>query len=131
MKTYAFRLHPGMDLRQELVRFAAEKQLKAAFVMTCVGSLQRANLRLANKPTATVYEDKFEIDSLVGTLSLDGPHLHITLSDSNGNVIGGHVFDGCLIYTTAEIVLGELEDVSFRRTVDPKTAYDELIISPK
>jgi len=131
MKTYAFRLHPGMDLRQELVRFAAEKQLQAAFVMTCVGSLRRVNIRLANQPTGTLYEDKFEIDSLVGTLSPDGPHLHVVLSDGKGQAIGGHLLDGNLIYTTAEVVLGELEDICFRREIDPETTYDELIICPR
>jgi uncharacterized protein len=130
MKTFAFRLQPGMDLRQELLRFAHAQQLQAAFIMTCVGSLQQANLRLANKPAGTRYEDKFEIISLVGTLSPDGPHLHIALSDGNGGCIGGHVLDGCLIYTTAEIVLGELEDVRFRRATDILTTYDELVIDP-
>lgn len=131
MKTYALRLHPHQDLRIELESFAQANQLKAAFVMTCVGSLRHAALRLANKDDTTYYEDKFEILSLVGTLSPDGPHLHIALADGAGRCTGGHVQLGNLIYTTAEIVIGELTDVVFARPIDPETTYDELTISAR
>ena len=131
MRTFALRLHPGQDPRRELVAFAQQHGLQAAFVLTCVGSLRRAALRLANQPTTTYYDDKFEICALVGTLSPDGPHLHIALSDGRGVSIGGHLQEGSEIYTTAEIVLGELTDVVFSRPLDPETTYDELVISPR
>jgi hypothetical protein len=44
---------------------------------------------------------------------------------------GGHVQDGNVVRTTAEIVLGELTDVAFRRPVDPETGWDELEIRPR
>jgi predicted DNA-binding protein with PD1-like motif len=128
MKTFAFRLHPHQDLLLELEMFARAHGLRAAFVMTCVGSLRHAALRLANKDDTTHYEDKFEILSLVGTLSPDGAHLHIALADGAGRTVGGHVMAGNLVYTTAEIVVGELDDLVFTRPVDPETTYDELHI---
>lgn len=131
MKTYALRLRPHQDLRAELEAFAKANDLKAGFIMTCVGSLRHAALRLANQPDTTHYEDKFEILSLVGTLSPDGPHLHIALADGTGKTIGGHVQAGNLIYTTAEIVIGELDDVTFSRPIDPETTYDELVVSQR
>ena len=131
MRTFALRLHPGQDPRRELVAFALQHGLQAAFVLTCVGSLRRAALRLANQPTTTYYDDKFEICSLVGTLSPDGPHLHVALSDGCGVSIGGHLQEGSEVYTTAEIVLGELTEVVFSRPIDPETTYDELVISPR
>jgi predicted DNA-binding protein with PD1-like motif len=94
-----------------------------------VGSLRRAALRLANQPTTTYYDDKFEICALVGTLSPDGPHLHIMLADGRGVGLGGHLQEGSEVYTTAEIVLGELTEVVFSRPLDPETTYDELVIS--
>ena len=131
METYALRLRPNQDLRHELETFAAAHDLRAAFILTCVGSLRHAALRLANKPDTTHYEDKFEIVSLVGTLSKDGPHLHISLSDGTGAMIGGHLQLGNLIYTTAEIVIGELSDKVFSRPIDPATTYDELEIADR
>jgi predicted DNA-binding protein with PD1-like motif len=131
MRTYALRLHPGQDPRRELVAYAQAHGLRAAGVLTCVGSLRKAALRLANQPHTTYYEAKYEICSLVGTLSPDGPHLHITLSDGQGVCVGGHLQEGSEIYTTAEIILIELEDVVFSRPIDPETTYDELVISPR
>jgi predicted DNA-binding protein with PD1-like motif len=131
MKTYALRLRPHQDLRLALEAFAKANDLRAGFIMTCVGSLRHAALRLANKDETTHFDDKFEILSLVGTLSPDGPHLHIALADGAGKTIGGHLQAGNLIYTTAEIVIGELDDLAFSRPVDPETTYDELTVSKR
>lgn len=76
----------------------------------------------------TTFEGPFEIVSLVGTLSGGEGHLHISLSDKNGKVIGGHVIGDLDIYTTAEIVLGECENTSFLREYDSETGYDELVV---
>jgi hypothetical protein len=129
MQIFALRLHPGQDVGLELSRFVAEHSLKAAFVLTCVGSLRQAALRLANQPDTTLYEDKFEIVSLVGTLDAEGYHLHISLSDGQGRTIGGHLMTGCLVYTPAELVLGEMETAVFSREFDPESGYPELKIS--
>ncbi len=126
MKTYALRLSPGQDLRKELEAFTRSENLQAGFIITCVGSLQQVMIRPANQQTALKRMEKFEIVSLVGTLSPDGPHLHIALSDSLGNTIGGHLLDGNLIYTTAEIVLGEAQSLRFSRETDPVTTFKEL-----
>ena len=74
------------------------------------------------------FEGKFEIVSLVGTFSLDGCHLHISLSDKDGNVIGGHLKEGCAIFTTAEIVISEIENMVFFREMDESTGFKELIV---
>ncbi|MEH2445742.1 MAG: DUF296 domain-containing protein [Nostoc sp.] len=34
-----------------------------------------------------------------------GVHLHIAISDQEGKTIGGNLDDGCIIYTTTEIVI--------------------------
>jgi len=129
MKTFALRLHPGQDLKQSLVAFSREHNLRAGFILTCVGSLSRAGLRLAARPETTLYEDNFEIVSLTGTLCPDGSHLHISISDGRGVTLGGHLQNGNIVRTTAELVIGELEGVSFSRLPDPQTGYDELVVT--
>jgi uncharacterized protein len=77
-------------------------------------------------------EDKFEIVSLVGTLGHDsGVHLHASISDGMGKTIGGHLVDGNIIYTTAEIIIGEVLDVHFSRRLDSISTYNELFIEQK
>jgi predicted DNA-binding protein with PD1-like motif len=50
------------------------------------------------------------------------------VSDSTGRTIGGHLLDGCRVYTTAEIVLGELPALAFTREIDPTFGYRELAV---
>jgi predicted DNA-binding protein with PD1-like motif len=128
MQTYTLRLKPGQDLRRELEAFAFTQKLRAGLVLTCVGSLTQAALRLANAEKTSFFTGHFEIVSLVGTLSPDGIHLHISISDEKGQIVGGHLMEGSLIYTTAEIVLGELAGIVFHRPIDPQTGYDELVV---
>lgn len=127
----AIRLKPGQDLKKELDQLVINNQIDAACVITCVGSLTKAILRLANQPGTTEFEGKFEIVSLTGTLSRHGSHYHISLSDGTGKTIGGHLWEGCLIYTTAEIVLGILTETIFTREMDAETTYDELVVKTK
>jgi uncharacterized protein len=126
MQTYAFRLKPGQDLKVELDRFAQDRQLEAACVLACVGSLTRAELRFANQPGPSVLEGHFEIVSLEGVLSVHGSHYHIAISDGEGKTWGAHLLEGCRVYTTAEIVIGELPGLRFLRKPCPESGYDEL-----
>lgn len=131
MSVHALRLRPGEDLLDSLNAFVARCGLRAAFVVTCVGSLTRATLRYANQRGPSVITGHFEIVSLVGTFSpgAGGAHLHASISDGDGRVIGGHVLAGCTVYTTAEVVLGEALALSFSRPVDPATTWDELEVT--
>lgn len=128
MKVFALRLKPDQDLRQSLKTFAKEQNLKAGFILTAIGSLKHAKIRFANQSVSTVLNDKFEIISLNGTLATTGIHLHIAIADKEGKILAGHLDDGCIIYTTAEIVIGASEEFSFIRTIDKQTGYKELEI---
>lgn len=128
MQVFALRLKPDQDLRQSLKSFAQEQKIKAGFILTAIGSLKQAKIRFANRDASTVLTDKFEILSLNGTLANTGVHLHIAIADQAGKTIGGHLDDGCIIYTTAEIVIGASKEFSFIRTVDEQTGYTELEI---
>lgn len=130
MNIFATRLKPNQDLKISIVSFVEEHNIQAGFILTAVGSLKKATIRFANQDSYQVFNERFEIVSLVGTLSIHGIHLHISLSDKNGKTIGGHLVDGCLIYTTAEIVIGTSEKLIFQRTVDEMTGYQELEIQP-
>jgi len=131
-RAHALRLHPGDDLRDALLAYVQQHDIKAGAVLTCVGSLTVATLRLANQEGPTEYRGHFEIVSLVGTLSsTGGAHLHLSVSDSTGRTLGGHLLSGCRVYTTAEIVLAELPELEFVRETDPTFGYRELVVKPR
>lgn len=131
MHVHAIRLKPGEDLKLSIERFVKEKNIEAGWLATCVGSLMNYNLRFANQPAGTSGSGHFEIVSLVGTLSKNGSHVHLSISDSTGKTIGGHLLEGCKVYTTAEIVIQESKDVIFTREKDGTTPWEELQIKVK
>lgn len=131
VKAYAFRLKPGEDLKQGIQKFITEKQIKAGWISTCVGSLTHYSIRFANQPNANTDSGHFEIVSLTGTVSVNGSHIHISLSDSTGKTIGGHLMEGCKIYTTAEIVILASNTFVFKREKDGTTPWEELKVEEK
>lgn len=130
-RCHALRLEPGEDLRAGLEAFVAEHDIVAAAVLTCVGSLRPARLRLAGGNEIAEIEGPLEIVSCVATLSKHGCHVHIAVADEQGRVSGGHLSTGSRVYTTAEIVLAELPHFEFRREPDAATGYRELVIRPR
>ncbi|MCW3073213.1 MAG: DNA-binding protein [Flaviaesturariibacter sp.] len=130
-KTHAFRLKPGADLKQEIAAFVKAENIKAGWIACGVGSLTSYNIRFANQPTGNNGFGHFEIVSLTGTVSINGSHLHISVSDSSGKTIGGHLLDSNIIYTTAEIVIQETDDVVFTREKDGSTPWKELQVKKK
>ena len=128
MKVMPLRLPPGADLRRALEAWMGEQQEQAGCLISAVGSLSLAQLRLAGATQATAIHGELEILSLSGTLSPDGAHLHIAVSDSKGAVIGGHICAGSLVRTTAELVIGLLPEWQFSRKLDLATGYAELQI---
>ncbi|MGC4053583.1 MAG: DUF296 domain-containing protein [Paludibaculum sp.] len=88
-------------------------------------------MRYADRPGATVREGRFEIVSLVGTVDAGSMHVHLSVSDGRGRTVGGHLMEGCRIYTTAEIAIGELPGLRFTREKDEASGYDELKVQQK
>lgn len=125
-KSFAIRLKPGADLKKSIQAFVDEHQLQAAWVVTCAGSLTGYQIRFANQPAGNSGTGHYEIVSLGGTLSVNGSHLHISISDSTGHTIGGHLMEGCIVYTTAEIIIQSSTELIFTRKKDGTTAWEEL-----
>jgi predicted DNA-binding protein with PD1-like motif len=130
MNMRPLRLHPGEDLRAVLEAIAAREFPNGAFVVCGIGSLSVAMLRLAASPAPQRLDGALEIIGLAGSLSTDGAHLHMSIADSEGRVLGGHVGPGCIVRTTAEILLAPVEGVRLERRFDPATGYAELVIEP-
>jgi len=125
-RVHAFRLLPGQDLQAGIQRFVDEHGIEAGWIETCVGSLTEWSLRFANREEGTKGSGHFEIVSLCGTVSKNGSHLHLAISDGDGRTIGGHLLAGNRVYTTAEIVIGESPAHVFTRSKDGSTPWAEL-----
>jgi uncharacterized protein len=131
IRIHTIRLHPGEDVLPALKKFVFEKNIEAGFIMSAVGSLTQYHIRFANQPVGTMGAGHFEVVSLSGLLSINGNHVHISVSDSTGSTIGGHLLDGNLVYTTLEVVIGEDPDHIYDRETDSTFGYKELVVKPK
>ena len=127
---HVFRLHSGQDLYQEIKKYIEINNIKAGCILTCVGSLNNINIRLANAKDFLKLKQCFEITSLVGNISCnDRIHLHISISDINGKTFGGHLCEtGNIVHTTAEIVIGEMPLLNFKKEKDELSGWNELKI---
>ena len=131
MKEHVFRLHRGDDLRISLERYAKQHDIGAAVIASCVGCVSEARLRDATGSRVQHIPCHCEIVSATGTVSAVRTHVHISLSKEDMTTLGGHLAEGCIINTTAEIVLLELDSCVFGKAYDSETGYDELTITAR
>ena len=127
MKPYLLRLKPNQDIKLELLKYAQERNIKTAFIVSAVGSVSSMKVRIADGKTIASDTYNREVLSLSGTLINGKIHAHIGAISTRMDVFGGHLMEGCIVHTTMEITLLDLtEDVQAERTFDSETGYDEL-----
>lgn len=125
-KVHVLRLRRGEWFKESLARVCQDNSIQAGALLSAVGSLRQVRLRLAGSDRFYESSEPHEIVSATGTLSQSGLHIHVSVSRSDGSVVGGHLVDGCEVYTTIELFLGELDCLLFTREPDEETGYREL-----
>lgn len=128
----AVRLKRGSDLKTSIERFIIDNKLPSATIISAVGSLQKVTLRMAgaqaDRQDIRELKGPFEIVSITGNLGQNRSHIHISVSDKNGDVIGGHLKSPSLIDTTAELVIATESTLIFDTEQDMETGFEELKI---
>lgn len=130
LKPHAFRLTLGTDLKQAVVAYVKQQGILAGSLLSCVGCLSHASIRLANESQSLELDGPLEILTLSGTLTPEHVHLHVSVADKKGRVYGGHLQDGSIVSFTAEVCLAEYTNMSFCREPDPTTGFTELVVKP-
>ena len=129
-RAFVGRLATGSDIVEELERFCAERDIRAAWV-SVLGAVSQATYRYydqENKQYLDVADDgHHEIVSFIGNISLlDGKpylHAHASFADRDGNVAGGHLVRGCTAFV-AEVTIREMTEVDLVRTPDEVTGLN-------
>jgi predicted DNA-binding protein with PD1-like motif/glutaredoxin len=123
MRSQALKLGPGSDLRRSLEQLAIDWNA-SGFVLGVVGNLSRAAFQCPGQAGPTVLEGDLEIITLQGTLSPEGVHLHLSLSDGACQVWGGHLEPGTLVLKGADLLVG------FLAAADPAPVVAEPMERP-
>lgn len=108
MQALPLHLAPGSDVRRSIEQLA-QQQGVSGFVLSVVGNLAQAAFQCPGKSRPTVLSGELEIITLQGTFSPQGVHLHLSFSDSECQVWGGHLEPGSLVLKGADLLLGCLE----------------------
>ncbi len=119
----------GEDLLLSLRTLCEEHNITAGRIEV-LGSVDEARVNYFYKAKQTfdsvLYRKSMEIVSCSGTVStLDGKpfvHVHISLSDHDGQIYGGHLTEGCVLYSSEfTIAVYEYGGTSLERVHDEAT----------
>jgi predicted DNA-binding protein with PD1-like motif len=130
-KVHVFRVKPDQELPAGIVDYCRRNNITSGVVLGIIGSLTNARLNylveLPGKYVPVDYPGPLEIVSAQGSVALKGDelilHIHIQLSSREG-CYGGHLA-GATVFSTAEVVIGEL-DYQLQRYADDYTGLNEL-----
>ena len=93
MEHYFYNFSSGVDVYNSL-NDLHEDHKSTSFLISAVGDLSKVSFKcpLNNKPV--IFEKKLEIVTLSGYIRSTESHLHISASDENCSVFGGHLIPG-------------------------------------
>ncbi len=134
MQSLPIKLVPGSDLRESIQKVGRDQD-KSGFVLGVVGNLSKASFQCPGRSAPTVLEGNLEIITLNGTFTPENVHLHLSLSDADCQVWGGHLEPGTFVLKGAEVLVGLLEHEKFdlihhSETSEIKKARLEIAVMP-
>ena len=130
-KIHIFRVKPGQELAGEIAVYCRQKGVTSAVVIGIIGSVTSLKLNflktLPGKYETVEFKGPLEIVSGQGSVALKDSelivHVHLQVS-SQTECRGGHLVEA-RIFSTAEVVIGEL-DYPLNRYTDEYTGLNEL-----
>ena len=143
-RVLAVRMAPGDDLYGTTLKIIKEKGMKAGVIISVAASLQRATLRnVWQFPNPWPIKDECRIftpiEGPLELLQMSGnitqtengePYLHahatISMGRPEATCFGGHLVEGCIIFSTCEMVIAEIDNLAFMRIMDKQTKVGEV-----
>ncbi len=129
MRSLPLKLAPGSDLRLTLEELARRDGI-SGFVLGVVGNLTQASFQCPGQANPTVLEGDLEVITLNGTLSTEGVHLHLSLSDGACQVWGGHLEPGTIVQKGVDLLIGVLEQRDGSPEQQSSTPRLEIAVLP-
>ena len=100
---YYVSLDPGEEINNTLENLAVKESIKAAWI-NGIGAIRDVEMGYYDIESKTyvrqIFKEDFELTSLIGNISIKDEklysHTHITFSDKDFKVYGGHMFKGTI-----------------------------------
>ena len=119
---------PGEKFLEGLKEVIEKENIRAGVILSGIGSFSTCHIRQTNCGTPpnleTRCQDYYKFDGSVELSSVQGliadgePHLHVTVSE-HYKTIGGHLEEGCIVLTLAEVVILKANELPVTRVVRP------------
>lgn len=118
MAAVPLHLRPGQDVLQSLADFAQAHNC-GGFLLSVVGNLSQAAFQCPGRAEPTLLRGELEIITLNGTIAPSGVHLHLSVSDAECQVWGGHLELGSTVLRGADLLVGLLQSPSALQSSNP------------
>jgi predicted DNA-binding protein with PD1-like motif len=131
-KIHIFRVKPKQELLSEITRYCHEHKISSGVVIGIIGSVESAQLNFLKRLPANYdsvdYSGPLEIVCAQGSIALkdDTPVIHIHIQLSGQDICSGGHLARAIVFSTAEVAIGEL-DYQLRRQTDNYTGLNELL----
>ena len=120
-KIHVFRVTPGEDLLEAMENYCKENNLTSGVIVGIIGSLKIASINFLKTLAANYVNRKFEgpmeIACTQGSVAKYNDdiivHVHLVV-DNEKEARAGHLTKGSIVFSTAEVIIGELEEQLIR-----------------
>ncbi len=128
MKPLRLKLEKGSDIKLSLENLCKTSNING-FVLGVVGDLSVAVFQCPKRKEKTFLEGNLEIITLNGSLSPSSVHLHLSVSDTNCQVWGGHLENGSIALKGVDILIGDLTE--FKSDLVPDKLSPQRVSLPR
>ncbi len=116
MEHYFYNFAAGADVCNSLNELHRGLN-STSFLISAVGDLSKVSFKCPLNEKPVILEKKLEIITLTGFLKSSESHLHISVSDENCSVFGGHLLSGTIVLKSLDILIGVIPNLN-KRLID-------------
>ena len=113
MEHFFYKLVSGVDVHETLIKLQTQHN-SSFFLISAVGDLSGVSFKCPFNEKPTIIKKKLEIITLNGYLTATGSHVHISVSDENCSVFGGHLLSGTTVLKSLDILIGVFPNLKQR-----------------
>ncbi len=126
-----YKLSSGEDVFNSLNELQMNSN-STSFLISAVGDLSKVSFKCPLNEKHINLERKLEIITLNGYITSTVSHVHISVSDENCSVFGGHLLSGTTVHKSLDILIGSIPDLK-QKTIGAVThmaAFVDIYILP-
>jgi len=111
MEHFFYNFSTGVDVYNSLNELHRDHN-STSFLISAVGDLSKLSFKCPLNHNPVIFEKKLEIITLSGYIRSTESHLHISASDENCSVFGGHLLSGTIVLKSLDILIGVIPNLN-------------------